>query len=221
MSHCVIKAGLAAIDEKYSIRLVKTDPDEIGRILAAQKPNWAPGTAMGYHGMTYGLLLDQVLRRVDKKHRWIDQFFREEVAIPFGMYSSLAMKTKESSQLTPLRQLALLQCIRALILPGVFNCQHVKILVPPLDIDFSIGLPKEEHYRAARFMEHSLLELLVYGSMDSEFRLLLKNAYTDPLAQSALYMEDYEQVIATSELFLLKNYIPTKANATCTAHNIQ
>ena len=77
---------MAAIDEPYSILLVKTNPDEIGRILAVQKPHWTPGTAHGYHGLTFALYVDQLLRRVDTTHRGIDQFFQEEIAIPFGEF---------------------------------------------------------------------------------------------------------------------------------------
>ena len=46
-----------------------------------------PGTAVGYHTLTYGLYADQLVRRVDKHGRGLGQFFREEIAKPFGKYS--------------------------------------------------------------------------------------------------------------------------------------
>lgn len=51
--------------------------------LAAQKPEWVPGTQGAYHSLTFGYLLGEIVRRVDG--RMIDQFFREEIARPLGI----------------------------------------------------------------------------------------------------------------------------------------
>ena len=48
--------------------------------LAAQKPLWEPGTRSGYHSITYGYLLGEVLRRVTGKT--IGTFFQENIAAP-------------------------------------------------------------------------------------------------------------------------------------------
>jgi CubicO group peptidase (beta-lactamase class C family) len=50
--------------------------------LAAQKPFWAPGTASGYHAITQGYLIGEVVRRITG--RTIGTFFAEEVAGPLG-----------------------------------------------------------------------------------------------------------------------------------------
>jgi CubicO group peptidase (beta-lactamase class C family) len=50
--------------------------------LAAQRPWWEPGTACGYHGVTQGYLLGEVVRRV--AGRSLGTFFRDEVAGPLG-----------------------------------------------------------------------------------------------------------------------------------------
>lgn len=50
-----------------------------------QKPIWTPGTRTGYHVMTFGWLVDQLIRRIDPKHRSVGQFFRDEIGEPFGM----------------------------------------------------------------------------------------------------------------------------------------
>lgn len=42
------------------------------------------GTAQGYHTLTYGLYADQLVRRVDPKHRSLGDFFQQEIAQPFG-----------------------------------------------------------------------------------------------------------------------------------------
>ncbi|WP_163509273.1 serine hydrolase domain-containing protein [Fodinicola acaciae] len=51
--------------------------------LAAEEPFWPPGTRNGYHGLTFGFLVGEVVRRVSG--RGLGQFFREEVAEPLGL----------------------------------------------------------------------------------------------------------------------------------------
>ena len=43
------------------------------------------GTKHGYHGLTMAMLLNEIIVRVDAKHRTLSQFFKEEVAVPWGM----------------------------------------------------------------------------------------------------------------------------------------
>lgn len=51
--------------------------------LAAEAPFWAPGTRSGYHGLTFGWLVGEVVRRVSG--RSLGQFFRDEIADPLGI----------------------------------------------------------------------------------------------------------------------------------------
>ena len=39
---------------------------------------------MGYHALTYGLYVDELLRRVDPKHRTMQRFIKEEIADKLG-----------------------------------------------------------------------------------------------------------------------------------------
>ena len=50
--------------------------------LARQAPLWAPGTANGYHSISYGVLAAEIVRRIDG--RPIAQFIAEELAGPVG-----------------------------------------------------------------------------------------------------------------------------------------
>jgi CubicO group peptidase (beta-lactamase class C family) len=50
--------------------------------LAAQAPWWEPGTASGYHAITQGYLVGEVIRRASG--RTVGRFFAEEVAGPLG-----------------------------------------------------------------------------------------------------------------------------------------
>lgn len=50
--------------------------------LAGQAPEWEPGTAAGYHSLTFGYLVGELVRRIDG--RLLGRFFAEEVAGPLG-----------------------------------------------------------------------------------------------------------------------------------------
>ena len=50
--------------------------------LAAQPPWWEPGTASGYHALTFGHLVGELVRRVDG--RPIEKFISEEITQPLG-----------------------------------------------------------------------------------------------------------------------------------------
>jgi CubicO group peptidase (beta-lactamase class C family) len=50
--------------------------------LAAQAPQWEPGSAAGYHSLTQGFLVGEVVRRITG--RSVGEFFAAEVAGPLG-----------------------------------------------------------------------------------------------------------------------------------------
>src|SRR4051794_41658604 len=51
-------------------------------MLAAQVPWWEPGTASGYHALTYGHLIGEVIRRITGQR--LGEFFAAHVAGPLG-----------------------------------------------------------------------------------------------------------------------------------------
>ena len=53
------------------------------KALETQKPFKEPGSAQGYHALTYGWLVGEIIRRVDGRHT--GQYFTEEIAEPFGI----------------------------------------------------------------------------------------------------------------------------------------
>lgn len=75
------QAGLAAIDEPLPQEAL-FDWDRMVVALAAQKPLWDPGTQSGYHVLTFGWLVGEVVRRITGKS--LGTFFREEVATPLN-----------------------------------------------------------------------------------------------------------------------------------------
>ena len=74
-------SGLAGFAEPVSTQdLYKWD--HVVNLLAAQEPWWEPGTQSGYHSITFGFLLGEVVRRITGKT--LGTFFRDEVATPLG-----------------------------------------------------------------------------------------------------------------------------------------
>ncbi len=74
-------AGLAGWDQRLDVTDLY-DWDKATAGLAAQAPWWEPGSKSGYHGITQGNLVGEVVRRVDG--RSVGRFFEEEIAKPFG-----------------------------------------------------------------------------------------------------------------------------------------
>jgi CubicO group peptidase (beta-lactamase class C family) len=76
------QAGLPTIDTPITpAEAIAWEP--MVTALAAQRPFWVPGTEHGYHGLTYGWLVGEVVRRVTG--RSIGTFLAEEIAAPLGL----------------------------------------------------------------------------------------------------------------------------------------
>jgi len=78
MSH---SAGLSGWKEKLVTEDLY-DWEKMTSLLAAQAPYWAPGTAPGYHALTQGYLVGEVVRRITGKS--LGTVFRQEIAEPLG-----------------------------------------------------------------------------------------------------------------------------------------
>ena len=74
-------AGLSGMDEPMSDQDVY-DWEKMVTALARQAPWWEPGTASGYHALTQGHLIGEVVRRVTGVS--LGEFFRRELAEPLG-----------------------------------------------------------------------------------------------------------------------------------------
>jgi len=78
------QAGLVLLDEKLTIDRLR-DLDDLAQLLARQKPAWPPGARHGYHAMSLGLYMQELIRHVDPAKRTLGRFFREEIAAPLGL----------------------------------------------------------------------------------------------------------------------------------------
>ena len=69
------------------------DWDRVCRHIAEAAPWWAPGTAQGYHMVTFGFILGELVRRVTG--RTIGQYLRTEIAEPLGIDVHIGLPTSE------------------------------------------------------------------------------------------------------------------------------
>jgi CubicO group peptidase (beta-lactamase class C family) len=78
------EAGLVFVDEHLSLEKLRNH-DYLAGVLARQTPSWPPGTRHGYHAMSIGLYMQEIIRRVDPAHRTLGRFFHEEIARPLDI----------------------------------------------------------------------------------------------------------------------------------------
>jgi CubicO group peptidase (beta-lactamase class C family) len=76
------QAGLPVVDAPLT-RAQVLEVTPIVDALAAQTPVWPPGSRHGYHALTYGWLVGELVRRITGKS--IGRFFKDEVAEPLGL----------------------------------------------------------------------------------------------------------------------------------------
>lgn len=93
------QAGVPVVDDPPSLEEVLAI-SPIVDALAAQAPQWEPGTAHGYHALTYGWLVGEIVRRIDG--RSIGQFFAEEVAAPLGLDFWIGLPDEHQGRVAPL-----------------------------------------------------------------------------------------------------------------------
>ncbi|MFJ4778143.1 serine hydrolase domain-containing protein [Streptomyces sp. NPDC088762] len=86
-------SGLTAVEQLY-------DWGSVTAGLAAQAPEWEPGTAAGYHALTFGFLAGEIVRRVTG--RSLGEFFAEEVAKPLGADFHIGLPTEHDHRVAPL-----------------------------------------------------------------------------------------------------------------------
>jgi CubicO group peptidase (beta-lactamase class C family) len=93
------QAGVPAVDVRLSAEeLWAWDP--IAEALAAQAPFWEPGTAHGYHALSYGYLVGEVVRRITG--RSLGTFFAEEIAGPLGLDFFIGLPEELEARVSPI-----------------------------------------------------------------------------------------------------------------------
>ena len=94
------QAGLPVIDDVLPLeRALAWSP--VTEALVHQPPLWEPGSDHGYHALTFGWLVGEVVRRVTGQS--VGTFFAEEVAGPLGLDFWIGLPERCERRVAPLR----------------------------------------------------------------------------------------------------------------------
>jgi CubicO group peptidase (beta-lactamase class C family) len=97
------RAGLPAVKETLPPDAL-FDWSAMTRALAAEAPWWTPDTQHGYHAVTFGWLVGEVIRRASG--RTMGAYFREEIAGPLGLDVHIGLGASEDARCAELRPAA-------------------------------------------------------------------------------------------------------------------
>ncbi len=97
MSHSAGLSGWTAPMEPADLY----DWEKCTRLLAEQAPLWEPGTACGYHAVTQGYLVGEVIRRAGG--RTVGTIFREDFAEPLGIDFHIGLPASEDHRVADLK----------------------------------------------------------------------------------------------------------------------
>ncbi|MEE6257720.1 serine hydrolase domain-containing protein [Plantactinospora sonchi] len=137
------QAGLPVLDRPVPLEQALTW-EPVVAALAAQAPVWQPGTAHGYHGITYGWLVGEVVRRVSG--RSLGTYFADEIAKPLGLDFWIGLPASEAHRVArtveqptaPPAVEALPEVVREALAtytdPTSLMVRSVNVTDPPLDL---------------------------------------------------------------------------------------
>lgn len=93
------QAGLTATDPHLTIEMVHHD-HAAADALAAQKPLWKPLSAFGYHGLTIGPLMSELVYRITGLT--VQKYYDQEIRTPANADAYLGLPESLESRVTPL-----------------------------------------------------------------------------------------------------------------------
>jgi CubicO group peptidase (beta-lactamase class C family) len=106
-------------------------------LLAAQAPWWEPGSASGYHAITFGHLIGEVVRRITG--RSLGRFFRDEIAAPLRADFHIGLPAEHENRLG--------EMVSPSAAPGEVTDLLAKVMSNPRG--WSPGVSRDRGYRAA------------------------------------------------------------------------
>jgi CubicO group peptidase (beta-lactamase class C family) len=95
------RAGLPAVRRPLATGTLY-DWDAMAAALAEQEPWWTPGETHGYHALTYGFLVGELVRRVTGRSP--GTYFREDVAEPLGLDFHIGLPDEHEGRVAELVQ---------------------------------------------------------------------------------------------------------------------
>jgi len=98
------KSGLIDTTARLTVEEA-LDWDTVANALAESTPAWEPGTQHGYHAVTYGWLVGEIVRRVSGQG--IGEFFATEVAGPLGLDFWIGLPDEQVERVSKLMPMGL------------------------------------------------------------------------------------------------------------------
>ena len=133
------KEPVTAVEDLY-------DWERMTSLLAAQAPLWEPGTASGYHSITFGFLIGEVVRRITGKS--VGTVFREEIAEPLGADFHIGLPASEDSRVADIIPLVMPESAGKIVLSEI---QEITFRNLPRDYPWagSTAVAKTRAWRSA------------------------------------------------------------------------
>ena len=104
-------------------------------VMERQRPIWPPGERQAYHAITLGFYENELVRRIDPRHRTIGQVLHEDIATPLGVGDEVYIGTPSS---VPDERLA------ALVPPGLW----ARLTSMPLSFTIDAMRPRSVLHRS-------------------------------------------------------------------------
>ena len=93
------QAGLVGVDGGLTVAEV-LDSHRGAKRLAAQRPAWRPGSMFGYHGVTIGIFMEELVRRIAGVS--LQQLYETEVRAPRAIDFHIGLPEDEQARYRPL-----------------------------------------------------------------------------------------------------------------------
>ncbi|MEV6275220.1 serine hydrolase domain-containing protein [Nocardia sp. NPDC051832] len=129
------RAGLHALHGPPLAITDLADLDRVALVLAEQRPAWTPGTRQGYHTISFGLFVNELVRRTDPRGRTVGQVLAADIAGPLEL--DFAIGSAEPRRLARLA---------ALVRTGGFAVRHERDMAWQLGVE--LLLRRGEFYRS-------------------------------------------------------------------------
>ncbi len=115
--------------------------------LEAQSPYRKPGLSQGYHALTYGWLVGEIIRKIDG--RTVGQYFKEEIAEPLGIDFYIGLPKENFSRCADM----ILIELDSIKVPGGFLKYIPDFVLPKRIKNFKEALKSGDFEKAFEFRE--------------------------------------------------------------------
>ncbi|KAI8807884.1 beta-lactamase/transpeptidase-like protein [Cladochytrium replicatum] len=118
------RAGVTFLRRQPTLSEI-SDLDRLAKLLASQEHNFNGTAVQGYHAVTRGWYLNEIVRRVDPKHRTLGQLLKQEIMPALGVEFYLGLPKELDSRVSLLVGFPLLRTVAKLVVPSRFQATPV------------------------------------------------------------------------------------------------